>query len=153
MKAKNSKERILGFLIRYDLSLDDLAELTGCSQNGIRGRISELKKDGYVIIKKKRTITEYSLEAPVVESERSTPGPIASKKVVKQVVKEAKQRQEKKTKDHEWTFEEENDIRKNFFPMVKQTSKHKAEKHFAEKFGISQYLMHKKLVYMGIFLR
>lgn len=166
MRKKSSKNVILTILVHQDATLNELELITGYSADGIRGRISELRQDGYNIVKKKRMISEYVLEYPKVEKkqfepqvepERSTPEPIASKKVVKEVVKEAKRRcaekQKKQNGKHEWTFEEENELREDFFRMSKAKSKNKAEIYFAKKFGITQYFLHKKLVHMGMFLK
>jgi len=46
---QESHRKILAVLRQVALSQNDLAEATGYSRDGIRGRISELRKEGYAI--------------------------------------------------------------------------------------------------------
>ena len=50
---QQAQQRLLELLEEEWLSVNDLAALTGCSRDGIRGRISELRRDYSYTVEKK----------------------------------------------------------------------------------------------------
>ena len=56
-----SKEHILKLLSKMPLSTKELSQLTGFAESGIRGRISDLRKDGHIIEHKSTTSKKYFL--------------------------------------------------------------------------------------------
>jgi len=45
-----AQRKILNLLVKKDISIKEISEITGYSTSGIRGRISELRDIGYTII-------------------------------------------------------------------------------------------------------
>lgn len=95
-------KKILHVLKQHDASLTSLSKSTGYSIDGIRGRISELRhKTGFRI---EHTHGIYHLYSPP----RAFP---PQKK--KQPIKHTK----KRSKETEWSFDEENFLRDHFFTL------------------------------------
>jgi len=56
----NKKEKLLSYLQEHEqVSIEDLKTLLNSPESSIRGRVSELRKDGYLIKRKKLPIDSY----------------------------------------------------------------------------------------------
>jgi len=56
----NKKEKLLSYLQEHkQVSIEDLKTLLNSPESSIRGRVSELRKDGYLIKRKKLPIDSY----------------------------------------------------------------------------------------------